>query len=94
MTTGTITNKDAGGYLQTYRINTPDGRRWIIGDNLLQPQRVYTIMMPEFLAQGKEKNLEFLGQFDYSKPTSFHNHALRNDLRDLLIAFMQKLPKN
>lgn len=89
---GTITNKDMGGYLQTRNIASlgPKGG-WLIKGNILQKQNVYNVMMPEFLAQGKEKNLEFLRRFDYSVYTSFRQHSIRNDIRDILIAYMLTL---
>ncbi|HEX9514003.1 MAG TPA: hypothetical protein VF939_26105 [Puia sp.] len=48
--------------------------------------------MPEFVALGKEKNLEFLSNYDYCKPSSFHNTHLKNDIRDIFIAYLKALP--
>lgn len=55
-------NRGTGGYLQTANVEY-DGAgagRWSIRGEALQPQRLYTVAVNDFLMSGKEQNLAFL----------------------------------
>ncbi|MEP7375918.1 MAG: bifunctional metallophosphatase/5'-nucleotidase [Chitinophagaceae bacterium] len=94
LTIGTITNKNSGGYLQMARASfrkparTKKGQ-WYIGNKLLDKKRMYKIILPAYVAQGNESNLEFLKQFTYCTPIAFKGFALKNDIRDAVIYFMK-----
>ena len=86
---GSKTNFGKGGYLQLYQAAPqPDGS-WLIGGRPLDEQRSYTVVLPEFVAQGNEANLQFLSQYPYEKPATLGNN-LRNDVRSIIIAWMEQ----
>lgn len=95
LNTGTQKNKNEGGYLQLRNAvhvgKNKQGRdKWLIKGNPLQGNKTYRVLMPEFVAMGKEKNLEFLRNYDYCKPSSFQHTHIRNDIRDIFIAYLKK----
>jgi len=91
---GTEKNKNEGGYLQV-RNAVIAGKdkfgkdKWIINGGVAQDHLTYKVLMPEYVAMGNERNLEFLRHFDYCKPSSFQNTRIKNDIRDLLIAYLK-----
>lgn len=88
--TGSVTNKGEGGYMQLLQASTrPDGS-WLINGQPLDPQKTYTVVLPEFVALGKEANLAFLSSYPFDKPDTLPN-GLRNDIRDVVMALMSKL---
>lgn len=94
LTIGTTTNKNSGGYLQFARaaFRKPAGAKkgqWYIGNKILDKKRMYKILLPEFVAKGKEANLGFLAQYTYCTPIAFKGFALKNDIRDAVIYFMK-----
>lgn len=86
--TGLETNRGEGGYLQVRHVKSVPGV-WRINGEPLDPNREYTIVLPSFLAGGGENNLEFLEQFPVKERADFA--GLKNDLRDLVIAYMRGL---
>jgi len=94
LTIGTINNKNEGGYLQLRGVvaagkNKQGRTKWLVAGHSIQDQRTYKVLLPEFVALGKEKNLGFLRNYDYCKPSSFHNTAIKNDIRDIFIAYLK-----
>jgi 5'-nucleotidase len=88
LTTGLDTNRGEGGYLQVRGVAGEPGA-WLVDGQALAPQRTYRIILPSFLAGGGENRLEFLGEFPSEKRPDFN--GLKNDLRDLVIAYMKSL---
>lgn len=91
---GTQKNKNEGGYLQLRNaINLGKDKqgkdKWLINGNVSRNDHFYSVLMPEFVAMGKEKNLEFLSHYDYCKPSSFQNTRVKNDIRDMFIAYLK-----
>lgn len=97
---GTRTNKNAGGFLQIRGAvfvgkNKQGKDKWMaVNRGVVQDNQMYKILMPEFVAQGKEKNLEFLSQYDYCKPSSFQHTRVKNDIRDIFIAYLKDGVRN
>lgn len=87
---GLYKNIGTGGFLQTANIFKNDEGRWLIGRKVLDYDKTYTVAMPKFLADGKEANLEYLGQNKYTEPDSFEDGSIRNDSRDVVIAYLGK----
>ncbi|RME94063.1 MAG: bifunctional metallophosphatase/5'-nucleotidase, partial [Bacteroidetes bacterium] len=87
---GDTDNKGEGGYLQRLQA---DGQasNWTINGQALDPAAAYVVVLPEFLAQGREARLEFLGEYTYLKEDRLRQGSLRNDIRDIVIAYMQTL---
>ncbi len=91
LTTGATTNKGEGGYLQVNHVTgSPD--HWKIRNQPINPKKTYTVVLPKFLASGKEANLEVLGNYLTKKmiPKTFNikNRIVKNDIRDMVIDYM------
>lgn len=86
---GLTDNKGEGGYLQLWQASYAADQCLIKGRPLDRQGR-YQVVMPEFLAQGKEANLELLGAYNYASPETFqvNEKTIRNDVRDIVIHFM------
>ena len=91
LTTGATTNKGEGGYLQVNHVTgTPN--HWKIRNQIINPKKQYSVVLPKFLASGKEANLEILGKFLTKKmiPKTFTigSRTVKNDIRDMVIDYM------
>ena len=98
---GTRINRNEGGYLQVrnavFAGKDKQGKdKWMTTGRtgVIQDHLTYKVLMPEFVALGKEKNLDFLSQYDYCKPSSFENTRVKNDIRDIFIAYLKAGPRN
>ncbi len=87
---GTIKNVGSGGYLQLEGFEFKAGK-WLIGNELIEDNKIYTIATSEFLLEGREQNLHFLNNRDAEPPKNLGN--TKNDVRDIVIAYMKKLKK-
>lgn len=87
---GLYVNIGKGGFLQVSNISK-SGKHWIIDEEKLDPERVYTVAMPKFLASGKETKLEFLAELKAQTPKSADNEKARNDVRDIMIGYLKSL---
>ena len=83
---GMYQNVGIGGYIQTAGI-TKEGQCYYIAGEQLDYEKFYEVAMPEFLAQGKEQNLEFLDKKRYAYVDEFE--GVNNDVRDIFIAFLK-----
>ena len=83
---GTIDNIDTGGYLQLKNLERR-GDKWYVSNSPIESKKVYTVMMPKFLADGNEQNLEFLKGISYSLPEALGPNKVKNDIRDLFIDY-------
>lgn len=81
-------NRGSGGYLQRIGIAKKKGK-WFIGRRRMKSGRTYCILMPEFLAAGNEDNLKFMKNYSYCKPNAFLQNKLVNDIRNIVMAYMQ-----
>lgn len=87
--TGETTNLGEGGYLQRYQAEKK-GANWIVNGQPLDNTKTYVIVVPEFVAQGLEANLEFLSTYTYDKLEEFaaSGEVVKNDIRDMVIWYM------
>ncbi|MCT7976986.1 bifunctional metallophosphatase/5'-nucleotidase [Laspinema olomoucense] len=53
-------NKGTGGYLQTANVRRDIHNHWMIADRPLDPNQIYTVVLPQFLVEGREQGLDFL----------------------------------
>ncbi|WP_422008580.1 bifunctional metallophosphatase/5'-nucleotidase [Roseivirga pacifica] len=86
--TGTVTNVGIGGYLQLANAEKKaDG--WYIKQEKLSTSKTYKLVLPQFVMNGGEKNLEFLANYATSaqSPASFGN--VKNDVRDIIMAYFR-----
>ncbi|MHA7099009.1 bifunctional metallophosphatase/5'-nucleotidase [Roseivirga pacifica] len=86
--TGTVTNVGIGGYLQLANAEKKaDG--WYIKQQKLSTSKTYKLVLPQFVMNGGEKNLEFLANYVSSaqSPASFGD--IKNDVRDIIMAYFR-----
>ena len=84
-------NFGEGGYLQ---VGGVDVETLSLESGPVDTAATYTVVMPEFLAQGREANLEFLGEY-YRGPAAttleMDGKQLQNDLREVVIQYMDRI---
>jgi len=90
--TGLETNRGEGGFLQLIQAERQNNTYIINGAPLVANQS-YTIVLPEFLAKGREQNLELFGEFSHEKEEMFalEGGQVKNDIRNLVIAYFKKM---
>jgi len=98
-----LSNKGNGGYLQVNGAKQdPQTSQWVIGNTLLDDNKLYRIVLPDFLLTGNEANMGFLkasldanGKSDNPdipsivKPEPKDKDDLRNDIRLALIRYLR-----
>lgn len=90
LTIGDSINKGTGGYLQTIGVHKR-GEDWYLNDVLIGDKEQYRVAMPEFLASGRESNLDMLGDFPNEAPDTLMEGTVNNDIRSVIIAYMKQL---
>lgn len=100
-----VSNKGNGGYLQWGNIRYDEPvKKWFIGEKALEDNKLYKVILPEFLLSGNEQNMGFLKATANTKadgtdnadipvihkPVASDKTDLRNDIRLTLINFLQK----
>ena len=85
---GSVTNTGTGGFLQTAGVAKSQGR-WLIAGKPLDKSREYTVVLTDFLSQGREANLGFLKDCALEKPETLGVAKVRNDIRDVFIAYLK-----
>lgn len=81
-------NIGIGGYFQTEGI-TSQNDAYLIDGQPIDAGKTYQFIAPQFLMDGNEANLDFLGTYEYQNPETYGD--LKNDIRDAVIAYMMKL---
>lgn len=79
-------NKDTGGYLQMWNITLANDN-WYVGDEVIDDQKEYAVVLPKFVMEGNEQNLEFLKDLNYTEPEKLGPNGVRNDIRDIFIDY-------
>lgn len=89
---GLFKNVGEGGYLQVNYAVKKQGK-WLVRGEAILPAKTYKIVLPEFLASGAEQNLELLGEFTFQKPKALilSGVEVRNDIRDIVMAYFREL---
>ncbi len=86
-------NKGEGGYFQLLGASPePDAEgRWLAGGIPIVPEKTYSVVMPQFVAEGKEARLGILKQYPFDAPEVFTagGKEIRNDIRDIVIHRMK-----
>jgi 2',3'-cyclic-nucleotide 2'-phosphodiesterase (5'-nucleotidase family) len=91
---GLFTNQGEGGYMQVFKVDG-DKDQWTINGQPLDKNKTYSVVLPEFVAGGREANLSMLGDysFDKAETLSVAGNTVKNDIRDIVIQFMLQLKK-
>jgi 2',3'-cyclic-nucleotide 2'-phosphodiesterase (5'-nucleotidase family) len=90
---GLFNNRGEGGYLQTLHVD-PAGQTFTVRGEILDPARAYTVVLPQFVAEGKEANLDFLSAFSFQQKEEFataDGKKVTNDIRNIVIYFLEKI---
>jgi 2',3'-cyclic-nucleotide 2'-phosphodiesterase (5'-nucleotidase family) len=89
---GLSKNRGEGGYFQIIGAEPADGG-WLIDGVPLDPVTSYPVVLPKFVADGKENNLGMLGGIRYQSVEAFNagGRSVRNDVRDMVIWYMEKV---
>ncbi len=90
--TASLKNRKSGGYLQYYFPSMPD----LSEEELLQKiqeEKVYTIVISEFMASGKEKNLGFLKDDKEILKRILPETKIQKDIRKAVIHYLRMLNK-
>lgn len=85
---GLETNRGEGGFLQNLHISKSSDGKWLVKNQPINPKKKYTVVMPKFLASGKEANLGLLANYTFQSFDDFD--GIENDIRDIVIAYMKK----
>jgi 2',3'-cyclic-nucleotide 2'-phosphodiesterase (5'-nucleotidase family) len=90
------TNRGEGGYFQVLQVSAEaneQGRRQVDGQDI-DPARTYRVVMPQFVAEGKEANLSVLGKYKFTAEAELlvSTDRVRNDIRDIVIRYMRQMP--
>ena len=98
------TNEGSGGYLQVLNMKQGTDGNWTVNGQPLDPEKIYRVVMPDFLLTGNEQNMNFL-KADITDNKGATNNPdilivlrsdpknkadLRNDIRLALISYLKK----
>lgn len=90
---GLFDNIGEGGYFQTLYVD-PVGQSFTVREQMLDPNREYTVVLPQFVAEGKEARLEFLTEHSFETQANFttaDGKTVANDMRNIVMYFMEKI---
>jgi 5'-nucleotidase len=97
------TNEGSGGYLQVLNMKQGTDGNWTVNGQPLDPEKIYRVVMPDFLLTGNEQNMNFL-KADITDNKGATNNPdilivlrsdpknkadLRNDIRLALISYLK-----
>ncbi len=86
---GLNTNKGLGGYLQYAGIRQDKNQNWVINNAPIDPKASYQVVLPKFLAEGKEANLGFIKEFPAYTINTQNLLGVPNDIRHVLIHYLE-----
>ncbi|MEM9022351.1 MAG: bifunctional metallophosphatase/5'-nucleotidase, partial [Bacteroidota bacterium] len=84
---GTVKNVGLGGYFQLSGAEK-QADQWMVKGTALDPDGSYSIVLTDFLASGREANLEMLAGIDADIPEQVLD-TLKNDIRDVLMVYLR-----
>ncbi len=90
-------NRGEGGYLQTTpNVKDSGGGKYAIDGQDLQANRIYEAVLPAFLSEGDEKNLEFMATSGQYQPLDLTgiDGSPKNDLRDVTMKYLESKTDN
>lgn len=87
---GTVQNVGIGGYLQLSDVEKNDGS-WYVKGKKLSTSKTYKLALPDFVMGGGEANLEFIGDYKDQAQTPDSFGDIKNDVRDIIMAYMKQL---
>lgn len=88
-----IKNTGTGGFLHYNKAVKHNNDKWQINGQLIEPQKIYRVAMPEFLLTGKETNLNFLNPDNPDVVKVYEEEKTSAALSDIRKAVVQYLEK-
>lgn len=92
---GLFTNRTNGGYFQTLYVD-PAGNTFSVREKPIDSNKTYRVVLPKFVAEGRESNLGFLADYEFTAPESFTvsgGKTVQNDIRNIVIYFLDEVGK-
>jgi len=91
-----LKNKTKGGYLQWADIIPDANNQFFVSNQPINPDKVYFVVLPDFLLTGVETNLQFLKPdnpeiIKIHKPDPNDKTDFRNDIRQVVMEYIKKL---
>ncbi len=88
-------NKGRGGFLQWDRIDRTQDNRWALAGAPVDPQKVYSVCLTEYLIKGLEQGLDFLKPTNpdilaVEEPDPKNERDLRRDIRLVVVDYLKK----
>jgi 5'-nucleotidase len=87
---GLVSNRGEGGYFQIGDQVSGSGNGWLIKGEPIKDDKTYNLVLPEFVAQGKEAGLALFSEYPYDKQDFLEvaGGKLKNDVRDIMIWYL------
>ncbi|GAB4409137.1 MAG: 5'-nucleotidase C-terminal domain-containing protein [Microscillaceae bacterium] len=89
LNTGLETNHGQGGYLQMWPFPEKKQGKWYLKGRKIVNKKQYSLVLPAFVAEGKEKNLEFLQAIPSQELDTRTTLGVPNDVRHIFIHYLQ-----
>ncbi|MBK9270595.1 MAG: bifunctional metallophosphatase/5'-nucleotidase [Saprospiraceae bacterium] len=88
-------NVGRGGFLQWDRVERNQKGDWLLEEKYLDPEKIYTVCVTEYLIKGLEQGLEFLTPYhkeiiSVEEPDSDQSNDLRRDIRLVVVDYIKK----
>ena len=86
---GLETNIGEGGYMQQLNVSK-EADQYRVKGKAIDSNASYNVVLPSFVAKGREANLGFLKDFDFQEPSTIqiNGQAVNNDIRSIVIGHM------
>lgn len=91
---GTEKNVGIGGYTHVAGAVKDSNGNWLVHSKPIYPTKKYTLILPEFMAAGKEANFGFLRTFKSQVVQTEKTIQTENDSRHIFIAYLKKNPSS
>ncbi len=86
---GINTNQGLGGYLQYAGISQDKDQNWTINGTAIDLKASYQVLLPKFMAEGREANLDFLKEIPSFDVNTQNSLGVPNDIRHVLIHYLK-----
>lgn len=89
---GLVDNRGEGGYFQIGDQVSQDDTGWLVKGKPIKDDQTYNLILPEFVAQGKEAGLSLFSEYTYEKQDALEvaGATLKNDVRDIVIWYLDR----
>lgn len=87
---GLVENRGEGGYFQIGDQVEKGEDGWLVKGQPIQDEQTYKLVLPTFVAEGKEAGLSLFADYAFDEPEELTESGatVRNDIRDIVIWYM------